>query len=83
MNIVTGEIKQFDTAEEREAFFNRLRDERENWIPVSGQDMTTRQKSEMRVSIKDNHSKLGKIRVSKAEAKRLRARIALSERGRK
>jgi len=54
MNINTGEIKEFD---EKSNLLEKLTKE---WIEIQKKDMTKKQKKEMKVSLKDHKSKLGK-----------------------
>lgn len=53
MNLNTGEIRNFDDEE-----IKSLSDE---WMELSEEDMTAKQKETMQVSKHDNKSKLGKM----------------------
>lgn len=56
MDIRTGEIKEFN---EEKSLRDALEDER--MIRVNRDDMTEKQQREMKVSLKDHRSKLGKV----------------------
>lgn len=66
MNVDTGELKYF---ENDEALAEALKSEK--WVQVDDKEMTKKQKKEMRVSLKDHKSVLGK-KLTKNRKRRLK-----------
>lgn len=61
MNVGTGEIINFETQEELEKAINELQGK---LIEVNESEMTDKQKEFKKVSLHDNKSTLGKLRIS-------------------
>lgn len=56
MDINTGELKEIKSKD-----LETLLKENEDWVRINEEDMTDKQKKEMKVSLHDHKSKLGKV----------------------
>jgi len=77
MNCDTGEIRCLTDTEIAEELCNIVRN---NEVLINNNDMTAKQKLEMKVSLHDNRSKLGKLRVKLTKNQRRRERKRLQGR---
>ena len=69
MNVDTGEIRKLFSEEQAEELFKDPK-----WVEVEESDMTEKQKLNSQVSLHDNKSKLGKLRVKESTLRNRRKR---------